>query len=92
MGAHDFEADGYGKTVEEAYRDCVEQAMYDCGHDPYNGTISTTQGFVHIPLEEGESEQDWSTRILDDPRVQKWESCAYRVTEDGFLFSGWAAC
>lgn len=26
------------------YRKAVEQAIYDFGHDPYNGTISTTCG------------------------------------------------
>lgn len=99
MGAHNFEDFGYGSTPEEAYQACVNQAVYDFGHDPYNGTISTTSGIVHIPLEDGEGETDWHQRILDDPRVQKWEDCAYRVDEEfppengrrRFVFAGWAA-
>lgn len=99
MGAHNFEEVSYGSTPEEAYNEAVERALYDFGHNPYNGTISTTNGFVHIPLEEGENERDWHNRILDDPRVQKWEDCAYRVDETVketggrklYVFAGWAA-
>ncbi len=99
MGAHNFEEVSYGATPEEAYRDAVDRAIYDYGHDPYNGTISTTSGFVHIPFEEGETAGEWQARILDDPRVQKWMDCAYRVNdtpvENGrrlYIFAGWAAC
>lgn len=99
MGAHNFEDRSYGATPEEAYRDAVDRALFDYGHNPYNGTISTTHGFVHIPLKEGEEEGEWESRILDDPRVQKWEDCAYRVVEGSdengrrlYIFAGWAAC
>jgi hypothetical protein len=100
MGAHNFEHYQYGSTPEEAFRDAQDEARYEYGHQPYNGTISTVSGFVHIPLKEGESEGEWAARILDDPRVQKWEDCAYRVDEKEpdengrrlYIFAGWAAC
>ena len=48
MGATDFGnlAVGRYKTASEAYNSLVEDALHDSGHDSYNGTISTTQGFT----------------------------------------------
>ena len=47
MGATTFGnlAVGKYKNASQAYNDLVEDALYDHGHDPYNGTISTTNGF-----------------------------------------------
>jgi hypothetical protein len=100
MGAHNFETSEWGSTPEEAFRDAQDEAVFEYGHNPYNGTISTVQGFVHIPLKEGEDGGEWHQRILDDPRVEKWETCAYRVDETTpeengrriYIFAGWAAC
>jgi len=36
---------GKYKSAEEAYNDLVEGAEYEYGHDGYNGTISTSDGF-----------------------------------------------
>ena len=94
MGAHDFQDRARGNTPGEAYRDAVEDALYSEGHNPYNGTISTTSGTVTIPLKEGESIDEWAGRVLDDPRVQKWENCACVLDpeDDGLWhFAGWAA-
>ena len=44
MGAQTFITFGYGKSAEDAYRNAVEQAEEEYGHNPYNGTISTTYG------------------------------------------------
>ena len=49
MGACDFETYARGKTPQEAYRTACEQAEWDEGHDPYNGTISTTNSFTLVP-------------------------------------------
>lgn len=35
---------GYGKDLKQAYENAREQAIEEYGHDPYNGTISTTYG------------------------------------------------
>lgn len=99
MGAYDFHASVYGETADEAYKEAVDEALYEYGRDPYNGTISTTSGFVLIPLNEGESVYDWASRVIDDERVQKWENCACvadpdEPIEDGvslWHFAGWAA-
>ena len=50
MGATDFATTAYGKTAADAYRSACEDALHENGHDPYNGTISTTSGFVEIPV------------------------------------------
>lgn len=42
MGACDFATIGAGKDLKDAYNNAVEDALYQHGHDPYNGTISTT--------------------------------------------------
>lgn len=50
MGASAFNQVAFGKTAEEAYRNAVDRAYFERGHDPYNGTISTTHGFEMRPL------------------------------------------
>ena len=46
MGAHDFETSATGMSAEEAYREAVDSARYEEGDNSYNGTISTTNGFL----------------------------------------------
>lgn len=48
MGAINFETIGRGATVREAYSLAVSDAIGEYGRNPYNGTISTTRGFVEI--------------------------------------------
>ena len=76
MGAHDFHDQNVGVTAGEAYKAAVDDAHYEYGHDAYNGTISTTSGFVLIPLNEDETLDNWAGRVIEDDRVQKWENCA----------------
>lgn len=47
MGSCDFRQIGFGKTVQDAFETEVEKALYDQGHDSYNGTISTTS-FIQV--------------------------------------------
>lgn len=42
MGACNFIEFGKGKTAKEAFNALVQEAEWEYGHDPYNGTISTT--------------------------------------------------
>ena len=50
MGAIDQNelAVGRYKNASEAYNSLVETAEYEYGHDGYNGTISTSDGFFDI--------------------------------------------
>lgn len=99
MGAHNFEDQHYGATAEEAFRDACEAATYEEGHNPYNGTISTNNSFMIIPLKENESLTDWRDRMLDDTNISKWGPCACvkdpDVPEENgrwlWHFAGWAA-
>ena len=45
MGAHSFQTSANGKSANDAYRKACERATQQYGTDPYNGTISTTNGF-----------------------------------------------
>lgn len=76
MGAANFdqivETDQDAKT---AYSDAVDQARGEYGYDPYNGTISTTEGFrivqeTPVTLEEA---YEIVNRTQDD--FSKWGPC-----------------
>ena len=52
MGASTFYNVGYGKTMQEAYKDLCDEARDEYGHQQgYNGTISTTHGFRDVTAE-----------------------------------------
>jgi hypothetical protein len=48
MGATTFYNRVTAPSMSEGYRELVEQAIDDCGNDPYNGTISTTYSFTDV--------------------------------------------
>lgn len=48
MGATTFYNTVSAPSMSEGYRELVEQAIDDCGNDPYNGTISTTYSFTDV--------------------------------------------
>jgi hypothetical protein len=62
MGSHTFQQTIGGKkmTAEEGYRELVDNALHEYGHDPYNGTISTTNGFVLV--EQGRKQLETAMR------------------------------
>jgi len=100
MGAHTFEDQGHGATAEEAFKSLCDQATYDEGHNPYNGTISTNESFVIVPLLQGETLNEWRIRQWDNEDISKWGPCACVADpdipiENGISlwhFAGWAAC
>jgi len=70
MGACNFDYKTIGKfTPREAYNDLVEDAEYEDGHDAYNGTISTTDGFStprgDVPRFGTKAFQKWEEKQLD---------------------------
>ena len=78
MGATTFGnlAVGKYKNASEAYSDLVEDALYDSGHDIYNGTISTTSGFIMSddnPRYGTKAFDKWENKMLDV--AQTWEDC-----------------
>ena len=75
MGGHNFEDIAFGKNVDDAYRNACEQATWECGHDAYNGTISTTQGYTIIERH-GRKLSTIEDDVLNNPRFEKWGRCA----------------
>lgn len=71
MGA-EFNIDqAVGVTMRDAYQNAVDDAHYQYGHDPYNGTISTTHGFVDVTkLFNSMSEQEFEDTAFDN--IEKW--------------------
>lgn len=45
MGASDIYTGGRAVDMSTAFNNLVENAEYESGHDSYNGTISTCDGF-----------------------------------------------
>jgi len=48
MGAHNFEIHANGHDMADAYDRAWRQAKDEYGYDPYNGTISTTNGYLDL--------------------------------------------
>lgn len=57
MGATTFYNRITAPSMSEGYRELVEQAIDDCGNDPYNGTISTTYSFTDVTKKYQESKK-----------------------------------
>ena len=80
MGAHDFSTTKIAKTPREAYKEAVKGALYEHGHDGYNGTISTTDDYYFFdehPRWGTKKFDDWENKILskEDGPIQKWVAC-----------------
>ena len=90
MGAHTFSDTVIGNyTPQEAYRQAVDDALYEYGHDPYNGTISTTNGFQLLtdhPRPGTQAFYKWEEKMLET--VEKWGHC-YAVEIKGAALKRW---
>ena len=81
MGAVDFQVTAIGKTAKEAYESACEQACYSEGHNPYNGTISTTAagGFIEFHRPKGATIKKFVHKHLtgdwDEMGNDKWGPC-----------------
>lgn len=101
MGACNFIEFGRGKTKEQAFKALVQEAEWEYGHDPYNGTISTTslsrRPVKVIRKRFTEKARQEAVKVAEeDDWGEKWES---RVIDCGatkgghvWAFYGWAAC
>lgn len=95
MGACDFYCSAKGSNAQEAFRNAVEDARYQYGHGGYTGSIAEKNSFVMINLPEGEKAGEYAQQLIDDgdPRVDdKWGPAGcIKLTEDRYLFFGWAS-
>ena len=95
MGAHDcihhLSKDLDRAGVKSQVAALYEQAQYDHGHDPYNGTIST-MGDEPIFLNEEAEDVNAAYDILLE-KHEKWSApLAIKVKDGPWLVGGWAAC
>lgn len=100
MGASEFKNTIVATSAKEGYRSLVEAALHDSGHDGYNGTISTTNGFVMIAPKPGETADECAERVLEGDLhgVEKRGDAgcidlgpAKAAGKRKFMFFGWAA-
>ena len=95
MGAHNFYDETRAASAKEGFNQLCEDALFENGHNSYNGTISTNDSFVMIPLNDNETVSEWEQRVIDDERVQKWGPCACAQSPadpELWHFAGWASC
>lgn len=101
MGACNFIEFEVAKTKEEAFSSLVKSAVFFYGHDPYNGTISTT----HLSRKPAkvirkrftEKARQEAVEVAEkDDWGEKWEARAIDcgATKGGHMwaFYGWASC
>lgn len=101
MGACNFIEFKVAKTAREAFDELVEESVYEYGHDPYNGTISTTSMSRRAPkaIQKtwGPMAEKKAFEIAEmDDWGEKWESrvidCGRTTGGHMWAFYGWAAC
>ena len=75
MGAFDCSdyAIGKYKNAKEAYKELVERAEYRHGHDGYNGTISTSNGFKMVTNYPRFGTKAWEKFEDDTINGTKWD-------------------
>lgn len=100
MGACSIEERGSGTSMADAYTKLVNQAVYDYGHDPYSGTIATTEGFFDKTarfneiLKQNDGDSDKAFNIFADEafdNTNKWDAVWGVKYNDKYYFYGWAA-
>lgn len=100
MGACNFIEFKAAGNVKEAFLELVSEAEWEHGHDPYNGTISTTglrSGYKRIADEWSEEAREKAIAAAEeDDWGEKWESRALYCGKCGegimWAFYGWASC
>lgn len=87
MGATTFSTMKIGRfnTAKAAYNQAVEDATHEHGHDPYNGTISTTDSFKmvthHRPRLETRAFHDWLDGQFDNMGKRECRCIALKPSE-----------
>jgi len=75
MGASLIQTSERGASMQNAYRNAVEDAIDEYGNDTYNGTISTTSGFVDKTKEWKASGMDinsYAEWLYENDKLNKW--------------------
>lgn len=86
-----------GRNMVDAYKKAVADAIYEYGHDLYNGTISTTYDFVDVTssspnLDYNSREfRDWEEKLLQSDIAHSGQALGIDLGNGEFLFVGWGA-
>ena len=105
MGAESFLVRETGSTLLEAFQKAVRQAQWEYGHRGYSGTIAEKSAVREVlaPSTMGSDEEKiaWAISLLHDEITDqnlcwiedKWgPAAALRLTNEEWLFFGWASC
>ena len=88
MGAisiHEVASKKVYRNAVEAYKDLVDNALHQYGHDPYSGTIATTE--LQGKISEPEDDEAFMKQL---DAIHK-RDCWYYETDEHYHFIGWAA-
>jgi len=105
MGATNIYLEIEADSLQSAYQSAYDQAVYEHGHNEYNGTISTTEGVIDktdvfdriVEGNKGNTNKDtcssvdaWCDEALDN--THKWDVVWGAKLEDNrYILAGWAA-
>lgn len=101
MGACNFIVFGKGATAQETFDALVSDARFEYGHDPYNGTISTTYLTGRPVRVADEWCEDVRELAIIEADANEWgEKREARAIDCGacgdglrmWAFYGWASC
>jgi hypothetical protein len=82
MGSTTFYNRRVAASMKDAYNDAVEDAIEESGNDAYNGTISTTNGYVDVTKRFKESGKKLSAFIESAEDVMDKRDCWGICTEE----------
>lgn len=94
-GSESFINVAYGDDAEQCFNELVQEAQYEYGHDPHNGTISTQSGYNVLKMQFNSRNEAECYADMNLDSVQKYHCEAVKFTENdktGYVFFGWAAC
>jgi hypothetical protein len=77
MGAQLIEVRSTGASMKEAYDNAVSDAIYEHGNDQYNGTISTSNGYIdktNAYRASGMNLSDYADSLYEKGELRKWGS------------------
>ncbi len=96
MSADVFMITATGVSARDAFTNARQEALYDCGHRGYTGSIAEKHDFSVIPLKEGHHPRDYANKLIDDcdPRIDnKWGPAGcFDLGGGRYFFFGWASC
>ena len=92
MGAEQIEVHAKGSSMKDAFNNAREDAIYDFGHDPYNGAINNCDLTKDVTKKylEADDKNEFIGEIIDV--VDKREVYGIHLDDNNYLFIGLAPC